>query len=250
MRKIESKKNHTAAACFRTVISLLGASALVGCATVDQEYTDERDPFEGFNRAMYTFNENLDQYVAKPLAKGYQYITPGPVDRGITRFFSNIDDVRNALNNGLQLKFQPAASDIGRFAINSTIGVLGFTDPASEMGMEKHDEDFGQTLGFWGMGPGPYLVLPVIGPSSGRDLVGFGVDWVSDPIYWEVDDLGVSWGLYIVRYVDRRADLLTVTRVMEDAALDPYAFMRESYLQRRQHLVYDGNPPEQDDFFP
>lgn len=237
------------AGCFRQATLLLIGSLLIGCATVDPEYADKRDPLESFNRAMFTFNEKLDQYVAKPLARGYQFITPDPVNRGITRFFSNIDDVRNALNNGLQLKLGPAGSDLGRFAVNTTIGILGFTDPASEMGLEKHDEDFGQTLGYWGMGPGPYLVLPVIGPSSGRDLIGFGVDWVSDPLYWEIDDVGVSWGLYVLRYVDRRADLLAATRVMEEAALDPYAFLRESYLQRRKHLVYDGNPPMEDDFF-
>ena len=233
----------------RYLVMLVCAFLLAGCATVDPDYADERDPFESFNRAMFTFNDNLDQYVAKPLAKGYQYITPAPVDRGITRFFLNLDDVRNALNSALQLKFMNAGSGLGRFAINTTIGVLGFTDPASELGIEKHEEDFGQTLGYWGMGPGPYLVLPVIGPSSGRDLVGFGVDWVSDPLYWELDDATISWSLYILRYVDRRADLLAASRVMEDAALDPYIFLRESYLQRRKHLVYDGNPPEEDDGF-
>ena len=221
---------------------------LSACATVDPEYADPRDPLESFNRSMFTFNDNLDQYVAKPLARGYKKITPEPIDKGISNFFSNLDDVGTIVNNGLQFKFKDAISDLGRLAVNSTIGLLGLLDVASSMGLPKHYEDFGQTLGVWGMGPGPYLVLPVIGPGSGRDTLGFAVDWFTNPLYYLVEDDGVSWGLYILRFVDRRADLLKTTELLESAALDPYAFMRDAYLQRRQNQVYDGNPPLEDIF--
>ena len=216
---------------------------LSACATVDPEYADPRDPLESFNRSMFTFNDNLDQYVAKPLARGYKKITPEPIDKGISNFFSNLDDVGSIINNGLQFKIKDAISDVGRLGVNSTIGLLGLLDVASSMGLPKHYEDFGQTLGVWGMGPGPYLVLPVIGPSSGRDTVGFAADWFTNPLYYVVEDTGVSWGLYILRFVDRRADLLKTSELLESAALDPYAFMRDAYLQRRQNQVYDGDPP-------
>ena len=219
---------------------------LSACATVDPEYADPRDPLEGFNRSMFTFNDNLDQYVAKPLARGYKKITPEPIDRGISNFFSNLDEVSAIINNSLQLKFKEAASDLGRLTVNSTLGLLGFMDVASKMGLQKHNEDFGQTLGTWGIQPGPYLVLPVIGPSSGRDAVGFTADWFTNPLYYVVEDVGVSWGLYLIRFVDRRADLLKTTDLLETAALDPYAFMRESYLQHRLHQIYDGDPPLED----
>lgn len=221
---------------------------LSACATIDPEYADTRDPLESFNRSMFIFNDNLDHYVSKPVARGYKKITPEPIDRGISNFFSNLDEVINILNNSLQLKFKDAASDLGRLAVNSTIGLLGFMDVASNMGLQKHNEDFGQTLGSWGMGPGPYLVLPVIGPSTGRDTLGFAADWFTNPIYYAVEDTGVSWGLYLIRFVDRRADLLKTTDLLEAAALDPYSYVRESYLQRRQHQVYDGNPPLEDIF--
>ncbi len=219
-----------------------------GCATTD---ADEADPWEAFNRPMYTFNEKLDEYVARPLARGYQTITPAPVDRGITRFFGNLEDVQIALNNLLQFKFGEALSDVGRFGINTTIGILGFMDVATGMGLEKHEEDFGQTLGKWGFASGPYLVLPVIGPSSARDAVGFAGDWVVNPIYTQIDSATISWSLYGIRYVDRRADLLKASRVLESAALDPYSFVRDSYMQRRRSLVLDGNLPEAEgeDFF-
>ncbi|HDK38443.1 MAG TPA: VacJ family lipoprotein [Thiolapillus brandeum] len=217
-----------------------------GCAT---PAADNVDPWESFNRPVYKFNEKLDEYVATPLAQGYQAITPKPVDRGITRFFANLDDVQIALNNLLQFKLGNALSDVARFAVNSTLGILGFMDVATGMGLEKHEEDFGQTLGKWGFSSGPYLVLPVIGPSNVRDTFGFAGDWVVNPIYTQIDSATVSWSLYGIRYVDRRADLLKASRILESAALDPYSFVRDSYIQRRQHLVFDGNPPQQDDFF-
>lgn len=205
-----------------------------------------QDPLEPFNRSMFALNEHIDTYVARPVARFYQKITPEPVDRGITNFFNNLDEVPTALNNLLQFKPRAALNDLGRLVINSTVGVLGFMDPATEMGLERHDEDFGQTLGRWGVPPGPYLVLPIIGPNDFRDTLGFGVDWVSNPIYYRIGDNDAGWALWILRYVDRRADLLRAQRVLESAAMDRYIFTRESYLQRRRYQVYDGNPP--DDF--
>ncbi len=227
------------------LVLLASSLFLSACAT-----TQGPDPWEPFNRSMYNFNEKLDEYVARPLAKGYRAITPDPVDRGITRFFANLDDVQVALNNLLQGKPGQAVSDVSRVLVNSTIGLLGFLDPASDLGLEKHEEDFGQTLGKWGFASGPYLVLPVIGPSNIRDTVGFAGDWVVNPIYRRVDSATVSWSLYGIRYVDRRADLLGASRVLESAAMDPYSFVRDSYLQRRHHLISDGkSEDESDDFF-
>jgi phospholipid-binding lipoprotein MlaA len=215
-----------------------------GCATTS-DYQDPRDPIEGFNRAMYSFNEALDNALIKPLAKGYRAIMPAPVDKGITNFFSNLADVGSAINNLLQFKLQRAASDVGRVLVNSTIGILGFIDVASNMNLQKYGEDFGQTLGAWGAGPGPFIVLPILGPTSGRDGIGLVVDWYTDPVRY-VKPNGWRNGLIVLRGIDRRADLLGASRVMEEAALDPYEFMRDAYLQKRRDDVYDGAPPPEE----
>lgn len=227
----------------RPLLVGLLATTLTGCATVGTEYRDPRDPWEPFNRAMYEFNDGLDRAIIKPVAQGYKAVVPTPVDKGITNFFANLSDVRSAANNLLQLKVTRAASDVGRVVINTTVGVLGFIDVATNMNIPRYNEDFGQTLGVWGVSSGPYLVLPFFGPSSGRDAVGTAVDWYADPVTY-VDSDALRWGLRAVRIVDRRADLLGASRVLEEAALDPYRFVREGYLQRRQNDVYDGNPPE------
>ena len=228
------------------VLAGLATVTLGGCASSVAQV--DVDPWEPFNRSMFAFNDALDQHVARPLAKAYLAITPEPVDQGITRFFANLDDVPSAINNLLQFKWKEGVSDVGRFVVNSTLGILGFLDVATGMGMKKHDEDFGQTLGYWGIPAGPYLVLPVIGPSSARDVIGFAGDWVTHPIYTRIDSATISWTLYGIRYVDDRADQLGVRNILESAAFDPYAFLRDSYLQRRESLVYDGNPPDTDDF--
>lgn len=215
---------------------------LSGCASVDPDYRDPRDPFESYNRAMYRFNDGLDRAVFKPIARGYQAITPEPVDRGITNFFSNLRDVTSAVNNLLQFKLSRALSDVGRVAVNSTLGILGFMDVASNMNMPKYGEDFGQTLGAWGLGSGPYVVLPILGPSSGRDMIGLVADWYTNPATYN-NEHEVRWVLKGLEFVDRRADLLSASRVLEQAALDPYVFVRDAYLQKRQNDVYDGNPP-------
>ena len=229
-------------------LALLWAT-LGGCASSEVTDNGYSDPLEPFNRTVYEFNEFVDTYAARPLARGYQKITPEPVDRGITNFFNNLDEVPTAFNNLLQFKVKEAFSDIGRLLVNSTVGILGFRDVATGMGLEKHEEDFGQTLGRWGIPPGPYLVLPIIGPRNIRDGVGFAVDWVTNPIYYRVGDNKYGWTMWILRYVDRRSDLLRSQKVFESAAIDPYVFMRDSYMQRRNYLVYDGNPPTEDDFF-
>lgn len=219
---------------------------LSGCATTS-DYQDPRDPIEGFNRAMYSFNDALDKALIKPLAQGYKAITPAPVNRGISNFFGNLADVGSAINNLLQFKLKHAASDVGRVLVNTTIGLLGFIDVASNMNLQKYDEDFGQTLGTWGVGAGPYIVLPLLGPSSGRGVFGVVVDWYTDPVSYVKPN---HWrnSLAALRAIDARADLLGASRVMEEAALDPYEFRRDAYLQKRQNDVYDGAPPPDPEF--
>jgi phospholipid-binding lipoprotein MlaA len=216
---------------------------LSGCASMSGAERDPRDPIEPFNRAMYRFNDVMDKALITPIAKGYRAITPAPVDTGITNFFGNLGDVGSAVNSLLQFKLKQAASDIGRVLVNSTVGVLGFFDVASKMNLEKHGEDFGQTLGAWGVGPGPYIVWPLIGPSSGRDSVGMVGDWFTDPVNY-VEHVPTRNTLRGVRAIDKRADLLGASRVMEEAALDEYELARDAYLQKRENDVHDGNPPD------
>jgi phospholipid-binding lipoprotein MlaA len=225
----------------RVLAAGVALALLAGCAS-NPEYRNPRDPLEGFNRGVYQFNEDLDTAFLKPLAKGYRAITPAPVDRGVTNFFENIADVRNAANNLLQFKLTRAVTSVGRVLVNSTVGILGFVDVASNLNMPRYTEDFGQTLGTWGVSPGPFIVLPFFGPSTGRDTVGLVVDWYTDPLTY-VNDGGVAWGLKGLRLVDRRADLLAASKVLEQAALDPYAFTRDAFLQRRRSDIHDGNPP-------
>ena len=215
---------------------------VAGCASVQNP--DPRDPFEGFNRAVYKFNDGFDRAIAKPVATAYVKVTPGPVRNGVRNFFSNIADVFIGVNNLLQGKPEEALTDWGRFAFNTTFGFLGIADWATDMGLEKHDEDFGQTFGRWGMGTGPYLVLPFLGPSDMRDGVGTALDMYTDPVSnrTPVDERNSAIAL---RLVSKRADLLGASRLLEQAALDPYAFLRDAYLQRRRSLVYDGRPPRE-----
>lgn len=222
-----------------TCALMLSAS---GCASTPKELRDPRDPWEPVNRAVYRFNTDFDNAFMKPIAKGYQKVTPEPVDRGVTNFFDNIADVTSAVNNLLQFKLARAGSDVGRVAVNSTVGVLGFVDVATNMGIPSYKEDFGQTLGYWGYSPGPYVVLPLLGPSSARDTIGFAGDVFVDP-FFSLRKNEIYWGAIGLRAVDQRADLLTAGAVLEEAALDPYSFLRDAYLQRRRYEVHDGDPP-------
>lgn len=225
----------------RSLFVLLLALFGSGCATMQSP--DERDPFEGFNRAAYAFNDDLDRAILKPLATGYQKAVPDSINNSITNFFSNLDDLVVLVNSLLQLKFEQSLSDLGRITVNTTFGLAGLFDAASEMDLPKHNEDFGQTLGYWGVGSGPYLVLPFLGPSTLRDGLALPVDWELDPVAY-IDDDETYWGVVVLRAVDSRAGLLRASRILDTAALDPYTFMRDAYLQRRQNLVYDGNPPQ------
>jgi len=227
-------------------MAIAGAAMLSGCASLTSH--EENDPFEYVNRSIYTFNEKADEYVLEPAAKGYQFITPETVDRGVTNFFSNLDDVVVFINDVLQLKFNQALSDIGRVAVNSTIGVLGFMDVATDMGMPKHHEDFGQTLGAYGVGTGPYVVLPILGPSTVRDTLGLFADSFVDPVQ-QINDSDTMWSAVVLEGVDLRADLISAKKILDEASLDPYEFLRSGYFQRREYLIYDGNPPMDDEEF-
>ncbi|HUS12367.1 MAG TPA: VacJ family lipoprotein [Pyrinomonadaceae bacterium] len=212
-----------------------------GCATTGG---DARDPFEGFNRSMYGFNQAVDQAVLKPVAQAYKQGLPEIVQTGVRNFFSNLADVFISVNNLLQGKVIEAANDGMRFAVNTTIGGLGLLDWASEMGLEKHNEDFGQTFGRWGVGDGPYIVWPVFGSSTARDSVGGVFDIAVDPVS-NHKPVAARNAMNLVRLVGKRADLLDASRLLEEAALDKYVFERDAYLQRRRNLVFDGNPPRE-----
>jgi phospholipid-binding lipoprotein MlaA len=204
------------------------------------------DPWENFNRKMYRFNDSLDRALLKPAAETITNIMPEPVNLGVSNFFANLDDVGTSINNLLQGKLIYALSDTGRVLVNTTLGVGGLFDVASRMNLEKHYEDFGQTLGKWGVEPGPYLVLPFLGPASVRDRVGYTVDLVFDLATYYTDDEGVRWVLLGAGILEDRAALLDATDLLDTAALDPYAFQRDAYLQKREYDVMDGEL--EDDF--
>lgn len=232
------------------LLTVLLAGPLVGCSSVAKEYRDPRDPWQPLNRAVYHFNNDFDNAFLKPAARGYQAITPEPVDRSVTNFFANLSDISSAVNNALQFKLSRAGTSVGRVAINTTAGIGGLFDVATNMGLPRYREDLGQTFGVWGIGNGPFLILPLLGPSTVRDAVGRVGDGFLDPVFY-VDDDGLMWGLITLELVDRRADLLIAGDILEEAALDPYSALRDAYLQRRRALVHDGNPPmdDYDDIF-
>ncbi len=217
------------------------AWGLAGCATSGG---NPADPLEPFNRAMFSFNDTVDNAVMKPVAKGYRAVLPGFVRTGITNFFSNLEDVWITVNDLLQGKFLQGGGDFTRFLFNSTIGLLGVIDFASDIGLEKHNEDFGQTLGRWGLGNGAYLVLPFLGPSTVRDGFGLLLDFKGDLVV-RINDVPTRNSLYATRLVSKRSDLLDATNLLDQAALDRYSFVRDAWLQRRLDLVYDGDPPRE-----
>jgi phospholipid-binding lipoprotein MlaA len=225
---------------FAVVVILMGA----GCASAPQDERDPRDPFEGLNRGVYKFNDTFDQYLARPVARTYVKVLHQEIRTRIGNFFANLADPLIGVNNFLQGKFEDGVNDWARFAFNSTFGLLGIHDVASEWGYEKHNEDFGQTFGRWGAGPGPYLVLPIFGSSTVRDGLGLGVDMYADPM-GEIRPINLRNSLIVVRAVNVRADLLEASRILEEAALDRYVFQRDAYLQRRRSLIYDGRPPRE-----
>jgi phospholipid-binding lipoprotein MlaA len=223
-----------------TALAIATAGLLAGCATSG----NPKDPIEGFNRAMFAFNEGLDSAIIKPVASGYDAVLPSPIKTGVTNFFSNIEDLFIGVNNLLQGKVPEAFSDLGRVVINSTVGLLGVIDFASDAGLEKHDEDFGQTFGRWGVGNGAYVVIPVFGSRTARDTVGLILDSAVDPV-GDHKPRGTRNAALVLRLVNKRANLLPADKVVEEAALDKYSYLRDAYLQRRRSLIHDGNPPRE-----
>ena len=201
------------------------------------------DPLEPMNRVIFNFNEVVDDNILEPIAKGYRYVTPDPVENSVTNFFNNLGEINTIVNSALQMKLDKTVSSSSRLVINSTVGVLGLFDVASSLGIPRHKEDFGQTLGFYGIPSGPYLVLPFFGPSSFRDAPGFYADVMIEknisPVYTEThhEERQV---IQATNVIDTRANLLKATKILDTAAKDKYIFLRESYLQRRAKMITDG----------
>lgn len=230
------------------LLALLCAGMLPACATLPSGERDPRDPFERVNRSVYRFNDALDRGVARPVAKGYVKVTPAPVRSGVSNFFRNINSVTVIANNLLQAKPKAFATETLRLVVNTTIGIGGLFDPASQMGIPAGDEDFGQTLGRWGVKAGPYVMLPFLGPSTVRDTVGLVGDQFTDPKYYLAKDFWVKAGLTVASLIDTRAGLLGTDEVLA-RSFDPYVFMRNAYLQRREFQVRDGvGASEADEF--
>jgi phospholipid-binding lipoprotein MlaA len=216
-----------------------GASLLLsGCAS-----TNPKDPFEKFNRAMFSFNDTVDRVALKPTATVYKKVTPSFVQTGVGNFFGNLSDLWSSLNNFAQLKGQDGLNDFTRFAVNSTFGLVGVLDVATPAGLRKHNEDLGQTLGYWGVPSGPYLMLPILGPSTVRDTAALPGDFWGDP-WTHVNDIPWRNGGILLRAVAQRAAVLDASNLLEDAALDRYEFIRDGYLQRRASKVLDNDKAE------
>ncbi len=227
----------------RTLTCLLLSSLILsGCATGP----DKRDPLEPMNRKIYAFNEAVDKAVLKPVAKAYVFVLPEFAQVGVSNFFRNLGMVVTTLNDALQGKAQQVPVDVMRFSVNTVFGLGGLIDVASEVGIAYNNEDFGQTLGVWGVGSGPYLVLPLLGPSTVRDAAALPADFVVSPLSGGVlNDDSARWGLVALRVVDVRANLLSLDPVLQQQ-IDPYSFVRDTHLQRRAYMVYDGLPPSAD----
>lgn len=216
--------------------TVLTVVALSGCASTAAQDRNPEDPWEGFNRKVFAFNEVLDRYALKPVAQGYDYVTPQPVQTGVGNFFSNLGEIRTTINSVLQGKPGNAGISTGRFLLNSTLGFAGVLDVASDMELTGNTEDFGQTLGVWGVGEGPYMVLPLLGPSTVRDTAGLPADAYTSPLMY-VDDDRITVGLAVLDVIDTRAGYLEQEKLISG---DRYAFLRDTYLQRRRFEVLDG----------
>lgn len=223
---------------FLTTALLISPMLLIGCAGAH----NPNDPLEPLNRGIYRFNDTVDKAVIKPVAQGYSAVMPAVGKTMVSNFFSNLDDVVVTANDLLQFKLVQGFSDGMRVFVNTTIGVFGLIDVASTGELKKHNEDFGQTLGKWGVGNGPYLVLPILGPSTLRDSAGLYVDGYWSPVY-QIKHMRTRNQAYLARGTNLRAELLDQEKVLREAMLDPYEFTRDSYLLYRKNLVYDGNPP-------
>ena len=224
----------------RRLAGVVMLALVTGCASAPG--ADPRDPWEGYNRGMYRFNDALDTAVLKPVATVYRDVLPQPVRTGVGNFFGNLGDVWSFVNQTLQAKPEAALHSFWRVMVNTTIGLGGVLDPASEMRLERRREDFGQTLGYWGVPPGPYFVLPLFGPSTVRDTVALPVDIYGHPLS-HVNDVPVRNSLGATQIVNTRASVLGAVELLESAALDPHSFQRDAYLQKRRNDIHDGNPP-------
>lgn len=218
------------------------AAAMAGCATTSQP-DNPRDPWEGYNRGMFEVNEALDKAIFKPVAVAYDFLLPDPIHILVTNVFSNIGDVMIGVNDLLQGRGEQAFNDLGRVVINTTLGFGGLLDVAGNAGWYKNENDFGVTFGRWGASPGPYFVLPILGPSDVRDTFGWAADLAASPLGLIVKDptaYYVTWG---VRFVNTRANLLPAEKIIDEAATDKYSYLRDAFMQNRLNLVYDGAPP-------
>jgi len=228
----------------RMVLGFGLAAALSGCVTLPANHSPPpQDPWESWNRGVYRVNDKVDRAVVKPIARTYVRAVPAPARTGVSNFFANLRTTTVMVNDALQGKFGAAANDLARFVVNTTVGVGGLLDPASQMGLDKNDEDFGQTLGRWGVPPGPFVEIPLLGPSDARDGSGRVVDIFTGPTHY-IDNNWVSYGLYGVSALDARASLLSLDETLQKV-FDPYAFVRDAYLQRRAYLVSDGKASDE-----
>ena len=232
-------------ACASIVLLTGGCASSIKAAPPDQR--SAADPWEPLNRNIDTFNTNVDKVTLKPLAKGYRKVLPNFARRGISNFFANLAVPGTALNNFLQGKIGAGFSDLGRFTVNSTLGIGGLLDAGTGMGLVEHDEDFGQTFAVWGVGDGPYFVIPLLGPSTVRDALAKPLDFMSNPTFW-YENTSVRDKLRVLRLIDMRARLLNAEGMLESSN-DPYITLRESYLQNREYKIHDGDPPVDDDFY-
>ena len=237
-------------------ILLLGLMTcfMVGCASLPEgTKASKTDPWERVNRSVFSFNDSLDKYIITPITKAYEFILPEVIRNSLSNIFSNIGDIYTAVNQLLQGKPKNAVDDLTRFIVNTTFGIGGIFDVATGAGLEKHQEDFGQTFGVWGIGDGPYMVLPLLGPSNVRDTFGWAFDLQTDILLSYVNDIPVRNTITAVRVLDQRSKYLSATNLLETAAFDRYSFVRDAYIQRRRDRIYDGNPPlieEEDDIPP
>ena len=236
------------------LIILLFLTQLNPISRISVQAEDIPDPLERMNRGIFWFNNNIDEYVIEPVAKGYKYITPNPVRRSVKNFFLNLNYPILLVSDVLQLKFSQAANHTGRFLVNSTAGLLGFFEVASDLGMQPHKEDLGSAFGNWGIGPGAYLVLPILGPSSIRDGIGFAGETFLSPTIAvtysnmkELDKNLILYGSNSFKFINIRADLIETIDSAKEASLDYYSFVKHAYQQDRQALIYDGMPPEEDE---
>jgi phospholipid-binding lipoprotein MlaA len=224
---------------------VLSAAVLAGCATTAGAERDPRDPLEGMNRAVFSFNEGVDAVLLKPAAQVWQKVTPQFLRTGVDNFFSNLGDLWSAANHLLQGKPVEAMGMTLRFGVNTTLGLAGLLDVAGDAGLERQREDFGQTLGRWGLGPGPYLVLPLLGPSTVRDGAALPLDMVATSSRFLWDEPRDANGVRVLQLLNTRAGLLDASRALDEAALDKYILLRDGFLARRRNQVYDGDPPEE-----